>query len=107
MRGWRPWGCARTLHLREDEDARSKREPTYAESRYMAPDLAEDSSDPDAEDSAAGSVRLLPIQTPRPCNTSRNTSGRSVTSPSTPKSSNAPISTASSTVHTCTSSPHR
>jgi resuscitation-promoting factor RpfA len=32
MRGWQPWTCARTLGLREDGDARSKRVPTYGES---------------------------------------------------------------------------
>lgn len=35
MRGWQPWTCARTLGLREDGDARSKRVPTYAESAYL------------------------------------------------------------------------
>jgi peptidoglycan hydrolase-like protein with peptidoglycan-binding domain len=35
MRGWQPWTCARTLGLREDGDARSKRAPTYAEAAYI------------------------------------------------------------------------
>jgi resuscitation-promoting factor RpfA len=35
MRGWQPWTCARTLGLREDGDARSKRVPTYAEAAYI------------------------------------------------------------------------
>jgi hypothetical protein len=35
MRGWQPWTCARTLGLREDGDARSKRVPTYAEAAHL------------------------------------------------------------------------
>lgn len=35
MRGWQPWTCARTLGLREDGDARTKRVPTYAESAQL------------------------------------------------------------------------
>ena len=35
MRGWQPWTCARTLGLRPDRDAASKRVPTYAESAYI------------------------------------------------------------------------
>ncbi|WP_214406034.1 transglycosylase family protein [Pseudonocardia lacus] len=38
MRGWQPWECARMRHLVPDADARSKRVPTRAEARYMAPD---------------------------------------------------------------------
>ncbi|HEY0448147.1 transglycosylase family protein [Actinophytocola sp.] len=35
MRGWQPWACARSLGLREDGDARSKRVPARAESAYI------------------------------------------------------------------------
>lgn len=37
MRGWQPWECAGPdfLGLRTDEDARSKRVPTYQESAYI------------------------------------------------------------------------
>jgi hypothetical protein len=31
MRGWQPWTCATTLHLRADKDAASRRIPTYAD----------------------------------------------------------------------------
>jgi hypothetical protein len=35
MRGWQPWGCARTLHLRPDADAASHRIPTYTDSAHI------------------------------------------------------------------------
>ncbi|MGH3450833.1 MAG: peptidoglycan-binding domain-containing protein, partial [Haloechinothrix sp.] len=37
MRGWQPWECANAsfLDLRGDDDARSKRVPTYQESAYI------------------------------------------------------------------------
>jgi hypothetical protein len=35
MRGWKPWGCARALHLRLDSDGGSKRIPTYADATRM------------------------------------------------------------------------
>ena len=35
MRGWQPWECAGMLGLRNDNDARSKRVPSYAESAYI------------------------------------------------------------------------
>ncbi|HWC82627.1 MAG TPA: transglycosylase family protein [Pseudonocardiaceae bacterium] len=31
MRGWQPWTCAASLHLRADRDAASHRVPTYAQ----------------------------------------------------------------------------
>lgn len=36
MRGWKPWGCARALHLRPDSDGGSKRTPTYADATRMS-----------------------------------------------------------------------
>jgi resuscitation-promoting factor RpfA len=35
MRGWQPWTCARSLGLREDGSARSKRVPAWAEAAYL------------------------------------------------------------------------
>ncbi len=35
MRGWQPWTCARSLGLREDGHARSRRIPTRAEAAYI------------------------------------------------------------------------
>ena len=35
MRGWQPWTCARSLGLREDGSARSRRVPTWAEAAYI------------------------------------------------------------------------
>ncbi|GAA4019440.1 transglycosylase family protein [Allokutzneria multivorans] len=35
MRGWQPWECAGKLGLRDDRDARTKRQPSYAESAYI------------------------------------------------------------------------
>lgn len=37
MRGWQPWGCARTLHLPRDPDAGSGRIPTYDDVNHMYP----------------------------------------------------------------------
>ncbi len=35
MRGWQPWSCAHTLHLRTDTDAASRRIPTYDDAAHM------------------------------------------------------------------------
>ncbi|HEY2059741.1 MAG TPA: transglycosylase family protein [Amycolatopsis sp.] len=35
MRGWQPWECAGMLSLAADNDARSKRVPSYDDSAYM------------------------------------------------------------------------
>ena len=35
MRGWQPWECAGMLGLRNDNDASSKRVPSYAEAAYI------------------------------------------------------------------------
>ena len=37
MRGWQPWGCAHTLHLRPDADAATKHPPTCTDAAHMNP----------------------------------------------------------------------